>query len=41
MWWCCGKNLKDALVCKFSKHEEKREDEEEEDPQDKEKNKLK
>lgn len=21
MWWCCGKLAKDALGCKFGKHE--------------------
>lgn len=41
MWWCCGKKQKDAPGCKFSKHEEKKDDEEDEDPADKEKNKLK
>ena len=22
MWWCCGKQSKDALGCKFQKHEQ-------------------
>ncbi|CAD7955892.1 unnamed protein product [Amoebophrya sp. A120] len=26
MWWCCGKLGKDAIGCKFSKHESKDED---------------
>jgi hypothetical protein len=29
MWWCCGKNTKEALGCKFSKHESKEDDEDE------------
>jgi hypothetical protein len=41
MWWCCGKKVFNAPGCKFSKHEEKKDDEEDEDPADKEKNKLK
>ena len=40
MWWCCGKKQKDALGCKFSKHEEKKEDEEDDENVDKEKNKI-
>jgi len=29
MWWCCGKQSRDAPGCKFSKHESK--DDEDED----------
>ena len=29
MWWCCGKNTKEAPGCKFSKHESKEDDEDE------------
>ena len=30
MWWCCGKTNKDALGCKYNKHESKEDDDEEE-----------
>jgi hypothetical protein len=37
MWWCCGKDVKEAPGCKFSKHESKEDDEEEGiDPENKE-----
>lgn len=29
MWWCCGKNHKDAPGCKFSKHLTKDEEDDE------------
>ena len=28
MWWCCGKNSKEAPGCKFSKHESKEDEDE-------------
>ena len=28
MWWCCGKTTKEALGCKFRKHETKDDEEE-------------
>jgi hypothetical protein len=28
MWWCCGKQQKESLGCKFSRHEAKPDDEE-------------
>jgi hypothetical protein len=28
MWWCCGKTIKEALGCKFRKHETKDDEEE-------------
>ena len=31
IWWCCGKEGRDQLGCKYSKHESKEEEEEEED----------
>ena len=31
MWWCCGKKGQDAPGCKFSRHEERKDDEEDED----------
>jgi hypothetical protein len=31
MWWCCGKTSKDAVGCKFRKHEVRNEDQEDED----------
>ena len=31
MWWCCGKNAKEARGCKFSKHEKQDEDEDEDE----------
>ena len=31
-WWCCGKKGADAPGCKFSRHEERKDDEDEEDP---------
>ena len=31
MWWCCGKRGADAPGCKFSRHEERKDDEEEEE----------
>ena len=31
LWWCCGRESKEAQGCKFSKHESK-EEEEDEDP---------
>lgn len=34
MWWCCGKNVKEAPGCKFGKHESKEdEDDEAGDPE--------
>lgn len=33
MWWCCGKQTKDALGCKFQKHVEKRDDDDQDDLQ--------
>jgi BTK motif len=36
MWWCCGKTSKDALGCKFNKHEARNEaDDEDPDGVDK------
>ena len=40
MWWCCGKTNKDALGCKYNKHESK-EDDDEEDAREKEEEKYK
>ena len=31
MWWCCGKNSKDALGCKFAKHFSKEDEDEDAD----------
>lgn len=31
MWWCCGKTNKDALGCKYQKHESKEEEDEDEE----------
>lgn len=28
MWWCCGKTMKDAPGCKFSKHVSKEDEDE-------------
>jgi hypothetical protein len=40
MWWCCGKDVKDALGCKFGKHECKEdEDDEAAETEDKEEHK--
>ena len=36
MWWCCGKEGKDAAGCLYAKHESKDEDEDEEDEKEKE-----
>ena len=40
MWWCCGKTSKDALGCKYNKHESK-EDDDEDDAREKEEEKFK
>jgi hypothetical protein len=40
MWWCCGKNSKEALGCKFAKHECK-DDEEDDKEKDEEEEKTK
>lgn len=31
MWWCCGKTSKDAVGCKFRKHEQRNEEQEDEE----------
>ena len=41
MWWCCGKNKKDAPGCKFAKHECKDDEEEDKDKDEEEKTKQK
>ena len=38
MWWCCGKNSKEAPGCKFSKHESKEDDEDDGGDQEKKEN---
>jgi hypothetical protein len=39
LWWCCGKNKKDANGCKIGKHESKDDEEDEAaDPNAKEEN---
>ena len=35
MWWCCGKQGKESLGCKFSKHESKEDDEDDADGEEK------
>ncbi len=40
MWWCCGKNSKESLGCKFAKHECK-DDEEDDKDKDEEEEKTK
>lgn len=37
MWWCCGKLGKDAIGCKFSKHESKDDDDDMDEQEKKEK----
>ena len=29
MWWCCGRNQKEAPGCKYSKHQQKNDEEDE------------
>lgn len=38
MWWCCGKTTKEAVGCKFKKHEIRNEDQEDEDAEGKNEN---
>merc|ERR1712072_855491 len=40
MWWCCGKLGKDAVGCKFAKHESKDDDDELDEQEKKEKEEL-
>lgn len=36
MWWCCGKHTKDALGCKYSKHQSKDDEDDDKDFDEKE-----
>lgn len=31
IWWCCGKTVKEAIGCKYQKHEHKDENEDSDD----------
>lgn len=31
MWWCCGKTSKDAVGCKYRKHEVRKDDDKDDD----------